>query len=194
MTYALDAFPGAIIVVSHDFELLRTMNKLWHIDNGKISVFSGNYDNYMHEIHKKREIIKNKIAILDRQHKVMHTKLMKEQERAKKSKAWGMQRKNEARIVLGVMKERAQNTTSRNKAAIRQEREDLVNQLDSLRLPEVILPKFAIRAKEKQSSGIVQISNGSVGYRPSQPLLTNINITIHHGDRVVGPMEAANQR
>lgn len=46
----LNAFTGTLIVVSHDVELLRSsINMLWHIDNSKISVFSGNYDDYIRE-------------------------------------------------------------------------------------------------------------------------------------------------
>ncbi len=41
----LQHYAGTLIVVSHDVELLRqNVNMFWHIDQGKIKIFSGNYD------------------------------------------------------------------------------------------------------------------------------------------------------
>jgi ATPase subunit of ABC transporter with duplicated ATPase domains len=54
----LKSYPGTLIIVSHDVELLRnTIETPWHIDNGKIHLFSGNYDDYLREIHIKRSAI-----------------------------------------------------------------------------------------------------------------------------------------
>ena len=40
----LKSYRGALIIVSHDVELLRhAVDTLWHLDQGKIHVFSGNY-------------------------------------------------------------------------------------------------------------------------------------------------------
>lgn len=50
---------GTLIIVSHDREMLRNcVDTFWHIDNGKIQIFSGNYDDYMCEIRVKRVSMK----------------------------------------------------------------------------------------------------------------------------------------
>jgi ATPase subunit of ABC transporter with duplicated ATPase domains len=44
----LKSYPGTLIVVSHDTELLRDcVETLWHMDDGKIRVFHGAYDDYI---------------------------------------------------------------------------------------------------------------------------------------------------
>lgn len=89
----LQSYPGTLIVVSHDTELLRhCIDKLWHIDDGKIRLFSGNYDDYIREIRNRRSSLEQEITRLDRQKKDMHHALMKEQKRAAKSKARGVKK------------------------------------------------------------------------------------------------------
>ena len=51
----LRQYAGTLIAVTHDVEFLNTcIDTLWHIDNGKINVFTGNYDDYMRETNIKR--------------------------------------------------------------------------------------------------------------------------------------------
>ena len=47
LTMALQYFPGAIIIVSHDRHLLKaTVDEYWLVDQGKVSVFDGDLDDY----------------------------------------------------------------------------------------------------------------------------------------------------
>lgn len=47
LTMALQYFPGAIIIVSHDRHLLKaTVDEYWLVDQGKISTFDGDLDDY----------------------------------------------------------------------------------------------------------------------------------------------------
>lgn len=73
----LQHYSDTLIIVSHDTELLRNcIDTLWHIDNGEIHIFSGNYDDYMAERRLKRASIETEISRFDRQKKDMHDKLM----------------------------------------------------------------------------------------------------------------------
>lgn len=81
----LKKYSGTLILASHDLELLRSsVDILWHIENGKIHVFSGSYDDYIAETYKQRNQLEQKLSMLHRQTKEIHKALMKEQERAKK--------------------------------------------------------------------------------------------------------------
>lgn len=47
LTMALQYFPGAIVIVSHDRHLLKaTVDDYWLVDQGKISLFDGDLDDY----------------------------------------------------------------------------------------------------------------------------------------------------
>ena len=52
----LTSFSGAILLISHDRHLLDTVcNCIWHLEDGNISVFPGNYTAYQAELKQRRE-------------------------------------------------------------------------------------------------------------------------------------------
>lgn len=59
----LKKFSGTLIVVSHDVELLRNcIDTIWHIDQGRINVFQRNYDDYMREFARNKQVIETQRA------------------------------------------------------------------------------------------------------------------------------------
>ena len=51
---ALQNFPGAILIVSHDRHLLKsTVDEYWLVDEGKVSAFDGDLDDYHQYLQKK---------------------------------------------------------------------------------------------------------------------------------------------
>ena len=52
----LSAFPGAVLLVSHDRALLREIcTRIWYLEDGKITDFPGGYDDFMAERTRQRE-------------------------------------------------------------------------------------------------------------------------------------------
>ena len=52
----LSGFDGAVLLVSHDRTLLREIcDRIWYLEDGKITVFPGGYDNFMEERLRQRE-------------------------------------------------------------------------------------------------------------------------------------------
>ena len=50
------AFPGALILVSHDRSLLRLLcSRIWYLEDGEIQDFPGGYDAFMEERNRRRE-------------------------------------------------------------------------------------------------------------------------------------------
>ena len=188
MMRMLQSYPGTLIVVSHDTDLLRhCIDTLWHIDNGQIRVFSGNYDDYIREIRKARSSLEQEITRLDRQKKDMHHALMKEQKRAAKSKAKGeksIHQRKWSTIVSTAKASRSEETSGRKKSAIDHKKQDLTDQLSNLRLPEIIMPKFSLNSVDIGDRTIVSISDGSVAYGEQEPLLQKISLSISSRDRI----------
>lgn len=53
---ALEEFPGTVLAVSHDrYFINRCFGKLWHIDGGRFSSFSGNYEYYKEKLAEHAE-------------------------------------------------------------------------------------------------------------------------------------------
>ena len=52
----LQAFSGAVILVSHDRSLLRLLcRKIWYLEDGKVTEFPGGYDAFMEERKRQRD-------------------------------------------------------------------------------------------------------------------------------------------
>lgn len=181
-------FPGTLIVVSHDTELLKSYDyKLWHINDGKIHIFSGNYDDYINEIHNKRSSIENELSRLERKKKDIHNSLMREEQRAAKSAAKGgksIDQRKWPTIVSRAKAGRAQETSGRKKSAIDHKKHELQEQLGSMRLPEIILPKFSLNSDIAGDRILVSIRNGAIGYSEDKYILQNINFSLSSRERL----------
>lgn len=176
----LGSFPGTLIIASHDVELLRTVtDTLWHIDQGKIRVFSGQYEDYRRDLSSQRAAIEHELSHLNRQKKDIHQALMQEQERANKSRIKGEKSISKSKwptMVSHAKARRAAETTGRKKNAIQHKKDGLLDQLSDLRQPEVIHPKFSLTSADVGSKVIVSISYGSVGYEFT--LLKSIRLSV----------------
>ncbi len=184
----LRSFPGTLIVVSHDVELLRTcIDTLWHIDNGLVHVFSGNYDDYIREIGIKRSSIEQELSRLDRQKKDTHHALMKEQARGAKSRAIGekyIEQRKWPKSAAKLKGASAEHTAGSKKAEISQKKEALSEALANLRLPEIIVPTFSLSAADIGNKTLVSISEGSVAYQKEKPILHDISLSVTAGERI----------
>ncbi|WP_051131916.1 ATP-binding cassette domain-containing protein [Legionella tunisiensis] len=119
----LDTYRETLIIVSHDPQLLRqTVNTLWHIDNDRIHIFSGNYDDYCHELTIQHQAISQAISQLAIRQRKTHQKLMKEQERAKKRKIYGENKYDGDKLALRSAQGHGQATANKNKKGIAAEK------------------------------------------------------------------------
>ena len=183
----LNAYPGTLLIVTHDVELLQhCVDSIWHIEDGHIHVFTGSYDDYRRELSMKRAAIEQELLSLARQKKDMHLDLMKEQTRAKTSRLSGeknIRQRKWPTIVSDSKARNAQETSGRKKSAIQQKKQGLVDQLSELRLPEIIKPKFVLNGQSSHQT-IVSISDGRVGYRERDPIVSQIRLSVHATDRI----------
>jgi ATPase subunit of ABC transporter with duplicated ATPase domains len=183
----LKHFYGTLIIATHDLEILRNcVEKIWHIDNGKIHIFQGKYDDYMAETLNKRESITRQIDIINAQKESARQSLIKEQKRISKSKAAGKKKvanKKWMKSVGDLKGMKAEKSQGSKLKAIDSKKQDLTEQLRDLRLPEIIVPKFSISSSDIGNKMLVSIRNASVGY-PEKIVLNNINLSVISGERV----------
>jgi ATPase subunit of ABC transporter with duplicated ATPase domains len=176
----LKVYQGTLLIASHDVELLRSgVDTFWHIHEGKIHIFKGAYDDYMREMTMQRQSAEAELTALKRQKKDMHEALMKEQMRAKASRAQGekhIAQRKWPTITSGAKARRAEQTSGQKKQALQHKKENLLNQLAGLALPEMIVPTFSLQANEISERVLVSVSQASVGY--DQPILKNIALSV----------------
>lgn len=177
----INKFKGTVIVVTHDLEILRDcVDYLWHIDQSNLEIFKGNYDDYMQEIEHTRSSLYKELQSLNHQKKQAHIKLMKEQTRAKKSIVRGEKKRAQGHwptLVAGDKERQAQQTTGKARIAIQEKRQNLIERMAKIRLPNVIRPTFSLQVGEINSSQtILCIKGGSCGY--DRVILERIHLSL----------------
>jgi ATPase subunit of ABC transporter with duplicated ATPase domains len=184
----LQSYYGTLIIVTHDKEVLRgCVHILWHIDDEKIAIFRGNYDDYMTEMRRRRQSILRETDLLDREKESMHKKLMKEQERVAKSEASGRKKVETGRWMksVGDLKGmKAKKSQGKKLTAIGEKKQELSDQLKQIRLPEIILPKFHLTHQDIGERTILSVVDGAVGYSEDKMILRNINLSVTSHERL----------
>lgn len=182
----LNKFPHTLIVATHDETVLRQrFDAIWHLQDGRLTVFSGCYDDFVIHVEQRRASITHDLALLQKEGRKNHEALMHEQTRAKKSRQMGeksIANRKWPTIVASSKARRAEQTSGKKRAALNQEREALLQQRKFLRVPEIITPKFHLTPAAARGP-VVSIKNGSVGYE--QPILSAINLYAQAADRIV---------
>lgn len=184
----LDSYSGMLIIASHDLELLnKHIDILWHINDGSITKFTGNYDDYMRELQAKRSSISKELSKLERQKDSMHQALMKEQARASKSRKKGEKSISQRKwptIVSHANARNAQETSGKKKSNIGHKKQMLNDQISNLYLNEIITPKFSLNSNDIGEHNLISISEASISYKDKSPILHNINLSINSKDRI----------
>lgn len=186
----LQNFHGTLIIASHDLELIeKSTDTLWHIQKEchKISVFSGNYHDYMDKLQRSRVFIEKELARLDQEKKEMHQALMKEQKRSSKSKAKGkkkIENKQWMKSTADIKAMRAEKSQGSKFSVIAEKKLALTEKLSSLELPEIILPTFSLSASNVRDYSLLSITKGTIGYHSQKPLIRNINLSLSSKERI----------
>ncbi|MDR2766032.1 MAG: ATP-binding cassette domain-containing protein [Holosporaceae bacterium] len=183
----LEGYFGTLIVATHDRELLRRCTDiLWHIDDGKIRIFRGKYDDYVEEMHRSRQLITRQLELLEREKKSLHQNLIWEQERVAKSKSSGKKKvadKKWMKSVGDLKAMKAEKSQGNKLKAVDEKKQKLSERLSGIRLPEIIVPKFHLSHQDVGDKAIVSIVDGSVRYG-DKIVLQNINLSINSLERL----------
>ncbi|HAT1595128.1 TPA: ATP-binding cassette domain-containing protein [Legionella pneumophila] len=182
----LKYYPGTLIIASHDTEFINTVTDiLWHIDLGQVIVFRGAYFDYQQMLEDKKASIKQELSRIAQQKKKSHLALMREQERNKRSRVQGekkiAQRKwptIRSHTKLGS----AITTGNKRLSDICHKKQQLIEELSSLNLTEVIQPKFKLKGLEHHKP-LIRIQDASIAYE-SGVILKDIYFHLSGCERV----------
>ncbi|AEA65549.1 ABC-F family ATP-binding cassette domain-containing protein [Burkholderia gladioli] len=183
----LQSFYGTVVMVTHDHELMnQTCDRVWHIGHERVEVFEGRYADYLVEQDLRRHALERQMSAVKRARQDAHEALMQEQDRAANARQRGIKSIKDrkwATIKSPTKLGRGNTTAGRKQAEIREEQRELSEQLASLRLPEVITPRFHLDGGARSRQSVLQISGGVVGH-DGQPLLGDIYLSLMHGERL----------
>lgn len=184
----LNSYYGTLIVVTHDEELLQNCcDILWHVYNGKITIFRGKYGDYIRERQAQYQSVFRQMHSLKLEKKSVHEKLMKEQRRAAKSKVSGEKKianKKWMKSVADAKAMKAEKSQGKNLKNLDEKKQKLAEQLSEMQIHEIIVPKFYLPFQKIGDEMIVSISDGAIGYSEENFFATNINFSVMSREHV----------
>lgn len=160
----LDGYNGTLIIVSHDLDVLtHTVDKLWHIKDGKIVVFSGDYDDYMYE--NGLALASQQKILNDLKKEKKKLKIQRQQESQKAGKAGKKKAKDNDKLGFDAKSDNAQAKADAKIAKLNERLGNVQSSLQQNRLPEEYKLKFNIgNAYVQSGANLVSVSFGECSY------------------------------
>lgn len=183
----LKHYAGTLVIASHDTELINTVtDTLWHIDLGKLTVFRGTYGNYQRMLEDKKASIEHELCRIARQKKETHLEKMREQERNKRLRVQGEKKIAQRKwptIRSHNKLAKAITTGDKRLSHIHHKKQQLLEELSSLNLPEMIKPKFKLNGLDHHKP-LIRIQEASIAYESGGVILEDIYFHLSGGERV----------
>ncbi|STY78874.1 ABC transporter ATP-binding protein [Legionella wadsworthii] len=183
----LQHYPGTLVIASHDTELINTVvDTLWHIDLGKLTVFRGAYFEYQQMLEDKKASIEQELTRIAREKKESHLALMKTQERNKRSRVSGEKKIAQRKwptIRSHTKLAKALTTGNKRLSQINHKKQQVLEELSSLNLPQTIKPKFKLNGLDHQKP-FIRIQDASIAYEAFDVILEGIHFHLNGWERV----------
>ncbi|MFH1804890.1 MAG: ABC-F family ATP-binding cassette domain-containing protein, partial [Pseudomonadota bacterium] len=148
-------YPGTIVLVSHDRDLLnRAVKHIAHLHGGKLTLYGGNYDKFAKTRREQMELASKHYDKQIAQQK--HLQSFIDRFRAKASKA----KQAQSRIKM------------------------LEKMGPAIAVVEDRSISFDFPSPQELPPPLITITDGNVGYEPGKPILRNISLRIDMDDRI----------
>lgn len=177
------AYPGAMIIVAHDRELLdQVCNKIWEIDQCKITTFTGNYSAYLMQKQEQVERQYLEYEKYTKEKERLYQSIIAVKERSQSMKSAPSRMGNsEARLHKGVTKDR--------KAKVERIGKSLISRLERLEVKakpfeEKSLSFDFIQHQQVHAKYVVSAEEVSVK-AGSKNLIKSASFTIPKGSKTV---------
>ncbi|MGW0143979.1 ABC-F family ATP-binding cassette domain-containing protein [Streptomyces sp. NPDC004822] len=176
---AVESWPGVMVVVSHDRELLDLVDQIADLRSGTISWFGGNYSAYEVALATEQEAAERMVRVAEADLRKQKRELADAQVKLARRKRYGQKmwdQKREPKIVMGARKRAAQESAGKHRIMheerLAEARERLDDAVDAVRDDDEIrvdLPYTAVP--------------------PGRGVLALRELEVSHGARVPGGLD-----
>ncbi|ARP73249.1 ABC transporter [Streptomyces pluripotens] len=176
---AVTAWPGVLVVVSHDRELLDLVDQIAELRSGEVSWYGGNYSAYEEALAVEQEAAERMVRVAEADVRKQRRELADARVKLARRKRYGQRMwdsKREPKIVMGARKRAAQESAGKHRTMHEERlagaRERLEQAVDAVRVDDEIrvdLPHTAVP--------------------PGRQVLTVEHLTMAHGTRVPGTLD-----
>ncbi|SEB75616.1 ABC-F family ATP-binding cassette domain-containing protein [Streptomyces sp. KS_5] len=176
---AVESWPGVMVVVSHDRELLDLVDQIADLRSGEIAWYGGNYSAYEEALATEQEAAERMVRVAEADLKKQKRELVDAQVKLARRKRYGQKmwdQKREPKIVMGARKRAAQESAGKHRIMheekLAEARERLDDAVDAVRDDDEIrvdLPYTAVP--------------------PGRGVLTLRDLELVYGARVAGGLD-----
>jgi ATPase subunit of ABC transporter with duplicated ATPase domains len=191
----LAGWRGGAIIVSHDRELLETVDAIIEMTSLGATRYGGNWSRYRERKSRELAAIEHDLASAEKQVAEVNQSTQVTAERKARRDAGGKRRSAKGdmpRIVAGGMKRRAENTFGANARLAARLRSQAADDLLAAREKIEILQPLSVTLPSTglpSTKVVLRIDGGTAGYHAEKPVLRDLSFEITGPERiaVIGP-------
>ncbi|MEV6174610.1 ABC-F family ATP-binding cassette domain-containing protein [Streptomyces sp. NPDC051954] len=176
---AVSSWPGVMIVVSHDRELLDLVDQIADLRSGEITWYGGNYSAYEEALATEQEAAERMVRVAEADLKKQKRELTDAQVKLARRKRYGQKmwdQKREPKIVMGARKRAAQESAGKHRIMHEERLAEAKDRLDE-----------AVEAVRDDDEIRVDLPHTAVP--PGRTVLTLQDLELAYGARVAGGFE-----
>ncbi|MFI5674106.1 ABC-F family ATP-binding cassette domain-containing protein [Streptomyces cellulosae] len=173
---AVDAWPGVMVVVSHDRELLELVDQIADLRGGEITWYGGTYSAYEEVLATEQEAAERMVRVAEADLKKQKRELTDAQVKLARRKRYGQKmwdQKREPKIVMGARKRAAQESAGKHRIMHEERLAEAKDRLDE-----------AVEAVRDDDEIRVDLPYTAVP--PGRTVLTLLDLHLAYGARVEG--------
>lgn len=178
-------YPGAILLISHDRQLLREMEYIWELSSLGLTEYGGNYDFYRKQKAQESEAVERQLHSVQKEQKRLEKQAQLNREKADQRAAQGnkIRRKGgQPKVFLNGLRSMATaaaSNRSKNEASRRQLLQTKQSTLQA-RQEQLKPQKMHLTTQSHGGSKLLSVVNGVLPVGSSRP----INLQIQAGSRL----------
>ncbi|MFC9126321.1 ABC-F family ATP-binding cassette domain-containing protein [Streptomyces sp. NPDC057099] len=176
---AVQSWPGVMVVVSHDRELLDLVDQIADLRSGEITWYGGNYSDYEEALSVEQEAAERMVRVAESDFRKQKRELADAQVKLARRKRYGQkmfEQKREPKIVMGARKRAAQESAGKHRIMHEERLAEARERLDE-----------AVEAVRDDDEIRVDLPYTAVP--PGRTVLTLQDLGLRYGARVEGGFE-----
>jgi ATPase subunit of ABC transporter with duplicated ATPase domains len=195
VTDLLAGWRGGAIVVSHDRDLLETMDAIVEVTSLGATRYGGNWGRYREQKAVELASVRHDLAHAERRLSEIDSKAQEAVERKARKDSGGQKKRAKGdmpRILAGARRDRSEDSGGKNAQVSERRRADALEAVDTARQRIEVLQPLSVKLPATglpAGREVVWLDGISAGYRPEQPVLRDLSLSIVGPERValVGP-------
>ncbi|MGW1615116.1 ABC-F family ATP-binding cassette domain-containing protein [Streptomyces sp. NPDC002285] len=173
---AVASWPGVMVVVSHDRELLELVDQIADLRSGEVTWFGGNYSAYEEAIATEQEAAERMVRVAEADLKKQRRELVDAQVKLARRRRYGQKmwdQKREPKIVMGARKRAAQESAGKHRIMHEERLAEAKDRLDDA--------VDAVRDDDE-----IRVDLPYTAVPPGRTVLTLMDLELAYGARVAG--------